>query len=116
VPERMKGETQMPGQIEWRIPDCVESRSKPVRQVTGAQLVEGWYAAADWKGQHRRLQILGYRRGAQAPQSPWQNPYTESLIGSIRRECLNHFVILSAGHLRKMLARYFDYYHRSRST
>ena len=48
-----------------------------------------------------------------APQSPWQNPYAERLIGSIRRKCLNHFVILSTRHLRKTLTKYFDYYHRS---
>jgi hypothetical protein len=40
-----------------------------------------------------------------APQSPWQNPYAERLIGSIRRECLNHFVILSAKHLKKHCLR-----------
>ena len=42
------------------------------------------------------------------------NPYAEPLIGSIRRECLHHFVIVSARHLRMTLASYFDYYHRSR--
>ena len=42
-----------------------------------------------------------------APQSPWQNPYAERLIGSIRRECLNHFVILNARHLKRTLASYF---------
>ncbi len=45
-----------------------------------------------------------------APQSPWQNPYVERLIGSIRRECLNHIVILNAKYLKRTLRRYFDYY------
>jgi len=50
-----------------------------------------------------------------APRSPWQNPYAERLIGSIRRDCLNHFVILSARHLKRTLASYFAYYHGSRT-
>jgi hypothetical protein len=41
------------------------------------------------------------------PRSPWQSPYVERLIGSIRRDCLNHFVILNARHLRRALASYF---------
>ena len=57
---------------------------------------------------------MGIKEVLTAPQSPWQNPYAERLIGSIRRECLNHFVILSARHLRHTLAKYFNYYHWSR--
>src|SRR6202171_1499949 len=52
---------------------------------------------------------LGIREVLTAPQSPWQNPYAERLIGSIRRECLNHFVILNARHLKRTLASYFAY-------
>ena len=50
-----------------------------------------------------------------APASPWQNPYVERLIGSIRRDCLNHFVILNAKHLKRTLASYLVYYHGSRT-
>jgi transposase InsO family protein len=50
-----------------------------------------------------------------APQSPWQNPFVERLIGSVRRECLAHVVVLSERHLRRILTRYFAYYHRSRT-
>jgi putative transposase len=50
-----------------------------------------------------------------APRSPWQNPYAERLIGSIRRECLDHFIILNARHLKRTLASYFSYYHGSRT-
>jgi putative transposase len=50
-----------------------------------------------------------------APTSPWQNPYAERLIGSIRRDCLHHFVILNVKHLRRTLASYFAYYHGSRT-
>lgn len=42
-------------------------------------------------------------------------PYAERLIGSIRRECLNHFLVLNTRHLKKTLAAYFRYYHRSRT-
>ncbi len=47
--------------------------------------------------------------------SPWQNPFAERLIGSIRRECLNHVLVLGERHLRRTLARYFAYYHRART-
>ena len=50
-----------------------------------------------------------------APKSPWQNPYAERLVGSIRRECLNHMVIFNEGCLRRILKSYFDYYLRSRT-
>jgi putative transposase len=50
-----------------------------------------------------------------APHSPWQNPYAERLIGSIRRECLNRVLVLSERHLRRILARYCAYYHRART-
>ncbi len=50
-----------------------------------------------------------------APRSPWQSPFVERLIGSIRRECLDHIIVLNEGHLRRVLSRYFGYYHRSRT-
>ncbi len=50
-----------------------------------------------------------------APQSPWQNPFVERLIGSVRRECLDHVLVLSETHLRRILTRYFSYYHRART-
>jgi putative transposase len=49
-----------------------------------------------------------------APQSPFQNPYAERLIGSIRRECLDHLIIINEEHLRRILREYLDYYHHSR--
>jgi putative transposase len=61
-----------------------------------------------------RLKSLCVEEVLTAPQSPWQNAYAERLIGSIRRECLNHFIILNTRHLKKTLAAYFHYYHRSR--
>jgi putative transposase len=50
-----------------------------------------------------------------APSSPWQNPYAERLIGSIRRDCLNHVLVLGEQHLRRVLAGYVAYYHGSRT-
>ena len=49
-----------------------------------------------------------------APRSPWQNPYAERIIGSIRRECLNHLIVLNEVHLKRILTLYFDYYHEVR--
>jgi transposase InsO family protein len=57
---------------------------------------------------------MGIAEVLTAPQSPWQSAYAERLIGSIRRECLNHFIILNSRHLKRTLASYFRYYHRSR--
>jgi putative transposase len=50
-----------------------------------------------------------------APRSPWQNCYVERMIGSIRRECLNHVIVLTENHLRRLLKDYFRYYHESRT-
>ncbi|MCP4610353.1 MAG: transposase [Planctomycetes bacterium] len=50
-----------------------------------------------------------------APKSPWQNPYCERVIGSIRRECLDHSIILSEDHLYRILKDYMDYYNNCRT-
>ena len=50
-----------------------------------------------------------------APRSPWQNAYVERVLGSIRRECLDHIVIFSERHLRRVLSSYVDYYQRTRT-
>jgi putative transposase len=62
-----------------------------------------------------RIQSLGMQEILTAPRSPWQNPYAERLIGSIRRECLNHYIILNARHLKRTLSSYSRYYHQSRT-
>ena len=49
-----------------------------------------------------------------APRSPWQRAYVERVIGSIRRECLDHVIVLNEESLRRTLRSYFSYYHRSR--
>ena len=68
----------------------------------------------------RRLRAMGIRDKPAAPASPWQNGFAERLIGSIRRECVDHIIILSEMHLRRVLKSYADYYncvrtHRSLS-
>ena len=50
-----------------------------------------------------------------APRSPWQNAYVERVIGSIRRECLDHVIVLNESHLKRILRDYFDYYHICRT-
>jgi len=62
-----------------------------------------------------RIQALSIKEIMTAPRSPWQNPFCERLIGSVRRDCLNHVVILGDSHLRKILGRYFHYYHKYRT-
>lgn len=58
----------------------------------------------------RRLRAMGIRDKPIAPASPWQNGYAERLIGSIRRDCLDHIVVMGEAHLRRTLQRYADYY------
>ena len=66
-------------------------------------------------GFRNSVRNLGIEEVMISPRSPWQNPYVERLIGSIRRECIDHMVVFSEEHLRKILRRYFRYYHRSRT-
>jgi putative transposase len=58
---------------------------------------------------------MGIAEVVTAPRSPWQNAYVERVIGSIRRECLDYVVIFNQRHLRRVLASYVDYYHRTRT-
>ena len=58
---------------------------------------------------------MGIEEVVTAPRSPWQNPFVERVIGSIRRECLDHVIVLNERHLHRILASYFDCYHRSRT-
>jgi putative transposase len=58
---------------------------------------------------------MGIHELLTAPPSPWQNPLAERLIGSMRRECLNHIVVLGERHLRRIPTAYFAYYHRART-
>ena len=64
---------------------------------------------------HRQTTALGIKEVTTAPQSPWQNPYAERVIGSIRRECVDHMIILGERHLQRILSSYLDYYHSART-
>ena len=63
----------------------------------------------------RRLRAMGIRDKPIAPASPWQNGFAERLIGSIRRECLDHIIVFGEAHLRRILKSYADYYNSVRT-
>ena len=99
----------------------------PTAKWTAQQIVEAFpwdtaprYLLRDRDGVYghdfrRRVAGLGTTEVLTAPRAPWQNPYVERLIGSIRRECLDHVIVLNEAHLRRVLASYLRYYHRSRT-
>ena len=62
-----------------------------------------------------RVDGLGIEQVLTAPRSPWQNPLVERMIGSIRRECLDHVIVLDERHLKRILRKYVDYYHSCRT-
>jgi len=61
-----------------------------------------------------RVEHMGIEEVLIAFRSPWQSPYVERLIGSIRRECLDHMIVFGEEHLRRILTEYFAYYHKAR--
>jgi transposase InsO family protein len=63
----------------------------------------------------QRIKNLGIKEVIIAPCSPWQNPFAERVIGSIRRECLDHVIIFNEDYLRRVLSEYFGYYHQVRT-
>ena len=99
----------------------------PTAQWTGQQLMEAfpWQTAPRYLLRDRdavygvafsrRAQSMGIHEVTTAPRSPWQNPYVERLIGTLRRECLDHVVVLNETHLRRLLSQYLIYYHRART-
>ena len=98
----------------------------PTAQWTAQQLSEAfpWEAAPRYLVRDRdrvygpafkeRVQCLGIEQVLTAPRSPWQNPFAERVIGSIRRECLDHVIVVHERHLRTLLGDYFVHYHRWR--
>jgi transposase InsO family protein len=99
----------------------------PTAQWTAQQLVEAFpydsaprYLLRDRDAIYgekvrRRIMSLGIEEVVTAPRSPWQNPFVERIIGSIRRDCLNHIIVLNERHLRRILREYFSYYHTCRT-
>jgi putative transposase len=62
-----------------------------------------------------QVRDMGICEVLSAPRSPWQRAYVERVIGSVRRECLDHVIVFHENSLRRTLHSYFDYYHRSRT-
>src|ERR1700757_1175405 len=106
---------------------CLGATAHPSAEWISRQLMEayGWekgprYLIRDRDRAYgevfiRRLRAMGIRDRPTAPRSPWQNGYCERLIGSIRRECLDHIVVFGERHLRHLLRAYADYYNRTRT-
>jgi putative transposase len=99
----------------------------PTTQWTAQQVVEAFpwdeaprYLLRDRDGIYsaafrQRVKHMGIKEVRTALQSPWQHPYVERLIGSIRRECLNQVIVLHERHLYRLLTDYFTYYHHWRT-
>ena len=99
----------------------------PSAAWTGQQIVEAFpwntaprYLLRDRDGKYgedfvRRTDSLGIKQVLISARSPWQNPYVERIIGSIRRECIDHVIVFNEKHLRRVLRTYFRYYHESRT-
>lgn len=67
----------------------------------------------DWC--RRRVKEMGIEEVLTVPHSPWQNPYSERLNGTVRQECLHHVIVFSEHHLRRILADYVAYYNERRT-
>ena len=101
--------------------------SNPTAQWTAQQIVEAfpWDTAPRYLLRDRdeiygrafqsRVGGIDIEEIQTAPRSPWQNPYAERLMGSVRRDCLDHVIALNEQHVRRILRQYFDYYQRSRT-
>jgi transposase InsO family protein len=63
----------------------------------------------------RRVRAMGIRDRPTSPRSPWQNPYAERLIGTLRRDCLDQVLIFGVQHLRRILTAYCRYYNETRT-
>lgn len=99
----------------------------PTAQWTGQQLVETFpfdtaprYLLRDRDSIYaetvrRRIASLSIEDVITAPRSPWQNPFIERVIGSIRQDCLDHVIVINELHLRRILREYFSYYHTCRT-
>lgn len=100
--------------------------TNPTAEWTAQQIIEAFpddeaprYLLRDRDGIYgeyfqNRVEGMGIEQVITAPRSPFQIPFAERIIGSIRRECLDHMIIINESHLRHILSVYFDYHHRAR--
>lgn len=101
--------------------------ANPTAEWTAQQIVEvfPWddlpeYLQRDRDGTfghvfQRQVKAMGIEELVSAPRSPWQNGYVERVIGTMRRDCLDHVIIFSENHLREILKEYVEYYNSSRT-
>jgi transposase InsO family protein len=106
---------------------CINVTTNPTAEWIARQLTEAfpWDEAPRCLIRYRdriygavvkcRLRAMGIRDKPTAPASPWQNGFAERLIGSIRRECVDHFIVLGEAHLRRILRAYVRYYNDVRT-
>ena len=99
----------------------------PTAQWTAQQIVEAFpendaprFLIRDRDGIYghyfkNRIKNMGIEEVVTAPRSPWQNPYAERILGSIRRECLHQVIVLNERHLKRILRSYLAYYHEDRT-
>ena len=104
-----------------------KATSNPTTMWTAQQIIEAfpWDTAPKYMLRDRdsiygaylrqRVKNMGIKEVITAARSPWQNPFVERLIGSIRRDCLDHVIVLNESHLSRILSSYFDYYHYDRT-
>ena len=105
----------------------VNITENPTAQLAAQQMIEAfpWDSAPKYllrdrdaiygEAFRRCIASLGIDEVLSAPRSPWQNPYVERLIGTLRRECFYHVIVLNASHARRMLTSYLLHYHRWRT-
>ncbi len=99
----------------------------PSAKWTAQQIVEAFpwdtaprYLLRDRDGTYgheftSRIDHMGIKEVKTAPRSPWQNPFVERLIGTLRRDCIDHVIVVGENHLRRILRDYFAYYHSCRT-
>ena len=101
--------------------------TNPTAQWTAQQVVEAFpydeaprFLLRDRDGTYgelfqKRVKHMGIEEVLIAPRAPWQNPFAERIIGSIRRDCLDRMIVLNEDHLYRILSEYFSYYHKARA-
>lgn len=101
--------------------------ANPTAEWTARQLVQAFpfesapkYLIRDRDGifgeeVQQAIEFLGMKEKVISARSPWQNGYCERMVGTIKRECLNHMIIFNEAHARRTLKKYFEYYHDDRT-